>query len=343
MTFDEQMMQRCLQLAALGKGNVAPNPMVGAVIVHEGKIIGEGYHEQFGGPHAEVNAVKSVQNEVLFEESTIYVTLEPCSHFGKTPPCANLLVEKNFKRVVIGTLDSHAKVYKKGVKLLEDHGIDVTVGVCENECYELNRPFFTFHEKKRPYVILKWAQTKNCLIDSSEGKQGEVSWISVPETQVKVHRWRHEFQSILVGKNTVLNDDPSLTVRAIKGTNPVRILLDSKNEIPPSAKIKNDEAETIVFNLQQEGKEGSVQYVRLSDLSPQLILESLHKLNIQSVLIEGGRSVLQSFIDTKLWDEARIIEGQHTFEAGTAAPAIRGEKIKEEWFFGDHISYLRPL
>ena len=343
MNFDEQMMHRCLQLANLGKGNVAPNPMVGAVIVHEGKIIGEGYHEHFGGPHAEVNAVNSVENEEILKESTIYVTLEPCSHYGKTPPCADLIVAKKFKRAVIGTLDSHAKVYKKGVKRLEDNGIRVTVGVCEKECLELNQPFFTFHEKRRPFVLLKWAQTQNGLLDNSEGKQGEVSWISAPETQVKVHQWRVEFQSILVGKNTVINDNPSLSVRAVNGTNPIRIVLDGNNEISSSANVKDGEIETIVFNTQKDGEENGVRYVQLDQLSPQYILESLYKRQVQSILIEGGGSVLQSFIDAKLWDEARVITGKSSFASGISAPTIQGQKIKEERFFGDHISYLRPL
>lgn len=341
MTFDEQMMHRCLQLAALGKGNVAPNPMVGAVIVHEGKIIGEGYHQQFGEPHAEVNAVNSVERAEILSESTIYVSLEPCSHFGKTPPCADLLVEKDFKRVVVGTLDAHAKVYKKGIKRLKDHGIDVTVGVCEKECLELNHAFFTFHEKKRPYILLKWAQTKNGLIDNSEGKEGQITWISAPETQVKVHQWRSEFQSILVGKNTVLNDNPSLTIRAVEGKNPIRIVLDSRNEIPPNASVMNSEAETIIFNLQKDSKGDQINFVKLPELSPELILESLYEQQIQSVLIEGGKSVLQSFINSNYWDEARIITGNSSFESGTSAPKINGQKIKEEVFFGDHISYIR--
>lgn len=343
MTFDEQMMYRCLQLAALGRGNVAPNPMVGAVIVHEGKIIGEGFHQQFGGPHAEVNAVNAVQQTELLPESTIYVTLEPCSHFGKTPPCADLLVQKNFKRVVVGTLDAHARVYKKGIKRLEDHGIDVTVGVCQKECQELNRAFFTFHEKKRPFVLLKWAQTKNGLLDNSNGKQGEITWISVPETQVKVHQWRNEFQSIMVGKNTVLNDDPSLTIRAVEGKNPIRVVLDSRNEVPATSSVLSSAAETIVFNLEKDSIQDSLHYVKLSELSPKLILESLFERQIQSVLIEGGKKVLQSFIDADFWDEARIITGNSSFESGTRAPQINGQKIKEEVFFGDHISYIRPL
>jgi diaminohydroxyphosphoribosylaminopyrimidine deaminase / 5-amino-6-(5-phosphoribosylamino)uracil reductase len=279
----------------------------------------------------------------LLSESTIYVSLEPCSHFGKTPPCADLLVEKNFKRVVVGTLDTHAKVYKKGIKRLEDHGIETTVGVCEIECHELNAPFFTFHEKKRPYVILKWAETKNGLLDNSDGKKGEVSWISAPETQVKVHQWRTEFQSILVGKNTVLNDNPSLTVRALEGKNPIRIVLDSRNEIPSSSNILNPESATIIFNLEKESTENHLHYVKLDQLSPQEILDTLFDQHIQSVMVEGGKSVLQSFIDADLWDEARIITGQTTFETGTIAPKINGEKFHEEVFFGDRIRYLRPL
>ena len=343
MTFDEQMMLRGLQLAALGKGNVAPNPMVGAVIVHDGKIIGEGYHQQYGGPHAEVNAVNSVQQPELLPESTIYVTLEPCSHYGKTPPCANLLVEKKFKRVVVGTLDAHAKVYKKGIKRLEDQNIEVRVGVCQKECQELNRAFFTFHEKNRPYILLKWAQTKNGFIDNSEGETGEISWISAPETQVKVHQWRSEFQSIMVGKNTVLNDDPSLTVRAVNGKNPIRIVLDSKKEIPETAQLFNAEAETIVFNLEEESAFKNRHYVKVQKLNPSTILQVLFERDIQSVLVEGGKQVLQSFIDANLWDEARIITGKSSFESGTRAPEISGQKIKEEVFFGDHISYIRPL
>ncbi len=343
MTFDEQMMHRCLQLAVLGRGNVAPNPMVGAVIVHEGKIIGEGYHERFGEAHAEVNAVNSVKNPALLSESTIYVSLEPCAHFGKTPPCANLLVEKKFKRAVVGTLDAHAKVYKKGIQCLEDAGIDLTVGVCEAECQELNEAFFTFYEKKRPFVLLKWAQTANGLIDNSAGENGEVNWISSPETQVKVHQWRSEFQAILVGKNTILSDNPTLTVRSVEGVNPVRIVLDSRNELPICSKIFNTEAETIIFNLETEKQEKHVHFVQLATLEPRQILHKLYELDIQSVLIEGGRRVLQSFIDADLWDEARIITGKNEFESGTQAPTIKGEKFKDQAIFGDHIAYLHPL
>ena len=343
MTFDEQMMLRCLELAAMGMGNVAPNPMVGAVIVHNGKIIGEGYHEKFGGPHAEVNAINAIDNQEILSECTIYVSLEPCSHFGKTPPCADLLVAKKFKRVVVGTIDPHAKVFKKGIQRLEDNGLDVNVGVCEKSCLELNRTFFTFHEKKRPYIILKWAQTKNGLIDNAEGKTGEVSWISSPETQVKVHKWRSEVQSILIGKNTAINDNPTLTVRAVVGKNPTRILLDSHLRVQDDANIFDQQTETIVFNIKEESTENKIRRVKVSNMKPQTILDVLVNDDIQTVMIEGGRSILQAFIDAKLWDEARIIIGATTFESGTKAPEMNGQMIKEELHFGDHITYLRPL
>lgn len=333
-------MRRCLQLAALGKGNVAPNPLVGAVIVHDGKIIGEGYHEEFGQAHAEVNAVASVKDEALLSESTIYVSLEPCAHFGKTPPCADLLVAKQFKRVVVGTLDLNAHVFQKGIKRLEDAGIEVTIGVCEKECQELNRPFFTFQVQKRPYVLLKWAQTKNEFIDNSSGENGEVSWISAPETQVLVHQWRSEHQAILVGKNTVLNDNPSLTVRAVQGKNPIRILLDSHNEVAFDAAIKDAQAETIVLNLERSESVKNVHYVQLNDLSPASILAELFSRGIQSVLIEGGAQTLQSFIDAELWDEARIITGKNEFQSGTKAPHLEGEKKSQTVIYGDEITYI---
>ncbi len=333
-------MRRCLQLAALGKGQVAPNPMVGAVIVLNGKIIGEGYHERFGEAHAEVNAVASVEDQSLLNESTIYVSLEPCAHYGKTPPCADLLVSKKFKRVVVGTLDVNAQVFKKGIKRLEDAGIEVTVGVCEKECQELNRPFFTFHAKKRPYVLLKWAQTKNGFLDNASGEKGEVSWISAPETQVLVHQWRSEHQAILVGKNTVLNDNPSLTIRSIKGNNPVRVLLDSHNEIATDAAIKDNQAETIVLNVERSETLNNIRYVKLDTMTPESILAVLYELNIQSILIEGGAQTLQSFIDANLWDEARVITGRNEFLSGTKSPRIEGEKKTQTVIYGDEITYI---
>ncbi|MDX2360010.1 MAG: bifunctional diaminohydroxyphosphoribosylaminopyrimidine deaminase/5-amino-6-(5-phosphoribosylamino)uracil reductase RibD [Crocinitomicaceae bacterium] len=341
MSLDEQFMSRCIQLAKLGRGNVAPNPMVGAVIAHEGKIIGEGYHQRFGEAHAEVNAVKSVKDLDLLSESTIYVSLEPCAHHGKTPPCADLLVEKKFKRVVIGCRDAHSKVDGKGIQRMLDANIEVTIGVLEDECRKLNAHFFTFHQKKRPYVLLKWAETSNGLIDQNgvagSSPRRTVTWISVPEVQTLVHKWRAEYQAILVGRKTVENDNPSLTVRAVKGNNPTRIVLDSKNVLSKDSAVFNDEAETIVLNTERDTKEGHINYVQIEDISPATILSALYEKNIQSVLIEGGRKTLQSFIDVGLWDEAKVIIGQQTFDNGTKAPELNKQPQTSEEFFGDLI------
>lgn len=324
MFSDEQFMQRAIQLALLGGVSVAPNPMVGAVIVHNNRIIGEGYHRQFGSAHAEVNAVNSVSDPSLLSESTIYVTLEPCAHFGKTPPCANLLVQKQFKRVVIGTVDPFAKVAGQGIKILQEAGIDYTVGVLQSECQKVNKRFFTFHQQKRPYVILKWAQTPDGFIDAdrNNNETGEIRWISSPDTQTLVHQWRAEEQAILVGWLTVLNDNPSLTVRAVSGKNPVRIIVDSKLQAPKTATVFTDGLPTIVFNTLREGQEGSVQYVQLSDCSVENQLKALYELNIISVFIEGGKMTLQHYIDSGNWDEARVIVGTNRFGSGTEAPVI---------------------
>lgn len=335
-------IQRCIQLAKMGKGNVAPNPMVGAVIVHDGKIIGEGYHEKYGEAHAEVNAVNSVEDKSLLKESTIYVSLEPCAHFGKTPPCAELLVKHQFKKVVIGCSDSHDRVAGKGVQILKSAGIEVELGVLENECRALNKAFFTFHEQKRPFVLLKWAQTPNGFIDNSEGKDGEVSWISTPETQSLVHQWRSESQAILVGKNTVLADNPSLTVRKVTGRNPIRILLDKNLEVPIDKSIFNDESRTIILNASKTETIGTNEYIQINDFSIQSILSHLHSLNIQSVLVEGGAKTLQSFIDAKLWDETKIIIGKNEFESGTKAPKLTVLPTEEVDFFGDRILSFNP-
>ena len=266
MTIDEQFMSRCIQLAKLGKGNVAPNPMVGAVIVHEGKIIGEGYHQKYAEAHAEVNAVNSVEDKSLLPFSTIYVSLEPCSHHGKTPPCADLLVAKQFKRVVIGTLDANSQVDGKGIKRLKEAGIAVSIGILEAECQDLNKHFFTAHRKKRPYVLLKWAQSPNGYIDAGGNKSSndsrKITWISTPEFQSLSHQWRNEYQSILIGRKTVESDNPSLTVRAVEGTNPIRIVLDSHLKIQGSYHIFNDEAKTYLFNLKQETNKKGISATR---------------------------------------------------------------------------------
>lgn len=344
MFSDEQFMQRAIQLALLGGVSVAPNPMVGAVIVHNNRIIGEGYHQLFGSAHAEVNAVNSVEDQSLLSESTIYVSLEPCAHFGKTPPCANLLVQKQFKRVVIGTVDPFAKVAGQGIRILQEAGIECTVGVLEKDCQEVNKRFFTFHQRQRPYVILKWAQTADGFIDAdrNNNETGEIRWISAPETQTLVHQWRAEEQAILVGWKTVLNDNPSLTVRAVSGKNPIRVIIDSTLQDPATATVFTDGLPTIVLNTLREGQEGAVQYVQLSDCSVENQLKALYQLNITSVFIEGGRFTLQQYIDSGNWDEARVIVGTSQFGSGTKAPVIGQIPTKTTTFATDTIHTFSP-
>lgn len=340
MLQDEHYMARCIQLAKLGMGNVAPNPMVGAVIVHEQKIIGEGYHKKYGEAHAEVNAIQAVIDQSLLSQSTIYVSLEPCSHHGKTPPCADLLVEKKFKRVVIGCRDANSNVDGKGIQRLRNAGIESTVGILEDECRNVNKRFFTWHEKKRPFVILKWAQTKNGLIDSGI-QNDKVNWVSVPEVQTIVHTWRSQNQAILVGRKTIENDNPTLTVRVVKGTNPIRVILDSNLQLPQHRKIFNEDAETIIINKQISKSTNNVHFIKIDEMNVNTILDALYNFGIQSVLIEGGRATLQSFIDSKIWDEARVIFGQKTFRQGTKAPTIDRAPSSVEQFFGDTIvTYL---
>lgn len=344
MKTDEHFMKRCLELAFLGFSDALPNPMVGAVIVHEGKIIGEGYHKAYGEAHAEVNAINSVTHTSDLSQSTIYVSLEPCAHFGKTPPCADLIVKHQFKKVVIACLDTFSEVSGKGIERLEAAGIEVVVGVCEQEARTLNKRFFTFHEQKRPYIILKWAQTKDGFIDQlrSSNEKG-INWITHPETNQLVHKWRSEEQGILVGKTTVLNDNPSLTVRAWKGNHPVRIVLDSNLEIPTNSAVLNNEAPTIVINTQLTKEEVSTQWIKVDSMDPSTILEVLYQHSIQSILIEGGQKTLQSFIDFGMWDEARILVGNTYFHEGIKAPTLNGKVIHSFQYGNDTITLYSPL
>lgn len=348
MIADEKYMHRCLEIAKMGKGQVAPNPLVGAVIVLNDTIIGEGYHRNYGEAHAEVNAVNSVQDQSKLSEATIYVSLEPCAHFGKTPPCADLLVHHHFKRVVIGCTDTFDQVSGKGVEKLQNAGIEVEIGVLERECRELNKHFFTFHEKKRPFVFLKWAQTTNGFIDNVGGlpvRQQEespkgVTWISVPEMKTRVHQWRSEHAGILVGRKTVESDNPSLTVREVAGKNPIRIVIDSNAKLNGDLAVFNSEAETLVINSVKSERNGTVEYLKLETINPENILKALYEKGIQSVFIEGGAHTLQSFIDAGLWDEACKITGQTSFESGTKAPQIEGD-FTTELFFGDTLKFYR--
>ncbi len=326
MSTDELYMLRCLQLASIGLGNTYSNPMVGSVIVHHGRIIGEGFHHKAGEPHAEVNAVNSVKDKSLLKESTLYVNLEPCAHYGKTPPCSLLIIDHQIPKVVIGCIDSFSEVAGKGIKMMADKGIEVTVGVLEKESLDLNRRFFTFHNKKRPYVILKWAQTQDGFIDIERNADnyGSPTWITDGHCRQLVHKWRTEEQAILVGTQTAIKDNPSLTVRNWSGKNPVRILIDQNLRVPQSYNLFNTEAQTIIFNRNKDEKQGHIKYCSLNfdeDIIPQ-ILQKLHQFGLQSIIIEGGQQVLQSFINAHLWDEARVFVGNRWFKNGIKAPHL---------------------
>ena len=342
MEMDLIYMQRCIELAQLGIRDVYPNPMVGAVIVHEGKIIGESYHQNYGEAHAEVNAVNSVLDKSILKEATIYVSLEPCAHHGKTPPCADLLVKHQFKKVVIGCKDTFSEVAGKGIKRLEENGIQVVIGVLENECRALNKRFFTFHENKRPYVMLKWAETQDGFIDKirTDNTQ-EINWITQPETKTLVHQWRSEEHAILIGSTTALNDNPALTVRNVKGKNPIRILIDRTLKVNSNASIFNSESKTIILNELKNEEVGNLKYIQLSNFSVKSILDTLYKENIQSVIIEGGAKTIQHFIDEDLWDEARVLVGKTKFNEGIKAPELTIRPKNHTLFYGDTVYHYQ--
>lgn len=340
MTEDEKYMRRAIQLAKCGEAGTAPNPMVGAVIVREGRIVGEGYHRKYGGPHAEVNAVRSVripgghtilcdgQDNVscevtqYFAQCTMYVTLEPCSHWGKTPPCCNMIVAHGFKRVVVGTQDPNAKVNGEGIRRMREAGIDVRVGVLEEECRAINTCFNTSHGMLRPRITLKWAQ----MADGTMGVKAEAGQrlrISTPFTEMLVHRLRSRCQAIMVGTNTAIQDNPSLTTRLWKGASPLRVTIDRKGRLDNSAKVLSDGLDTVVYHNEI-----------LSE-----ILFDLHKRGVQHLLVEGGSKLLQSFIDSNMWDDARVEicrrntgETRHlTQEQKVVAPVLRNAEVCEEY------------
>ena len=317
-------MSRCLELAAQGLGSVSPNPMVGAVLVHHDRIIGEGYHEQYGRAHAEVNCINNVkeQDKPLIKESTLYVSLEPCAHHGKTPPCTDLITASDIRDVVIGSSDPNPLVAGRGISKLRDAGIKVTEHILEQECDFLNRRFITFHTHHRPYIILKWAQSADGFF-APEGHQQH--WLSNDYSRKLVHRWRTEEDAILVGTNTALIDDPQLTARLWEGRNPVRILIDMDLRVHAGSRIFDDEAMTIVYNELKEGLENGTIYVRVTreGLLHQ-ITSDLYDRRIQSIIIEGGAYTLSQFIATGLWDEARIFTSPTLLHTGIPAPDIAG-------------------
>lgn len=308
MDVDEMYMRRCLQLAKCGVMGAPPNPMVGAVIVCEGRIIGEGYHRRCGGPHAEVNAVRSVRHPELLPKSTIYVSLEPCAHYGKTPPCADLIIEKRIPRVVVGCQDPFAKVNGLGLKKLRDAGIEVKVGVLEQECLALNKKFVTFHQQHRPWVTLKWAQSNDGYIDALRSAEDAPVTFSTPYTLTLVHRMRAMHQAIMVGTHTALMDNPTLTTRLWEGANPLRLTIDRHGILPETLHLRDGQVPTHIY----------------SDGDLSAILQDLHQRNVQSLMVEGGAQLLQSFIDAGLWDEARVETAPFDLKSGIQAPRLKG-------------------
>ncbi|MDO3695099.1 bifunctional diaminohydroxyphosphoribosylaminopyrimidine deaminase/5-amino-6-(5-phosphoribosylamino)uracil reductase RibD [Wenyingzhuangia sp. chi5] len=327
LSIHETFMQRAVSLAKKGTRLAYPNPCVGAVIVCDGKIIGEGYTSAYGGPHAEVNAINSVQDESLLGKSTLYVTLEPCAHYGKTPPCANLIEAKNIPKIYIGCIDTFAAVSGKGIEILLKAGREVHVGVLEDECIDLHKRFFTYHNKKRPYIVLKWAETQDGFIDKerevSSVDEAKPTWISNELSKQKVHQIRATEHAIMVGTNTALKDNPTLTTRLFGGVSPIRILIDKNLRVPNEYHLYNGEIKTIVFT-EQETNSNLVQFKKI-DFSKNIlsqIMEVLYQEKIQSVLVEGGKQLLNSFIEQNLWDEAFVFVGNDKFEKGVEAPVL---------------------
>jgi diaminohydroxyphosphoribosylaminopyrimidine deaminase/5-amino-6-(5-phosphoribosylamino)uracil reductase len=338
---DQSYMHRCIELALSGAGNVAPNPMVGAVLVHKERIIGEGYHRQYGQSHAEVNCINSVREEdqKLISSATLYVSLEPCAHFGKTPPCSDLIIQKQIPKVVIGCRDPFTEVDGKGIDKLQKAGIEVILGILEQECRELNKRFFCFVTKKRPYIILKWAQTANGKMAADSNER---LLITNEYTNRLVHQWRSEETGILVGTNTALLDDPSLTNRLWNGKSPVRLVLDLSLRLPSSLKIFDQQEKTVVFNTVKQEENTNILY-HIIDKEKNLAQEiaaACYQLNLQSILIEGGAKLLQSFIDADLWDEARVITNEELqITGGLHAPLLNHPIIKKEKINSDTIHY----
>ncbi len=328
MKINEKYIQRCIKLAKNGFPLAMPNPSVGAVIVYNDIIIGEGFTSAYGGSHAEVNAIHAVKDKSLLKKATLYVSLEPCSHYGKTPPCCDLIIENQIPNVVIGTLDTNKKVAGTGLKKLIEAGKNVTVGVLENECRDINKRFFTFYEKKRPYIILKWAETQNGFIAPLIKDKKEPVWITNQYSRQLVHKWRSEEQAILIGTQTAIDDNPTLNVRDWKGKNPIRIVLDQNNRISKESHIFDKQSETIVITNSE---------IDYSKNIAHQIASFLYENNIQSVIIEGGRQTLKTFIDENIWDEARVFKGSVFFENGIKAPILNSKQKEKKFILNDEL------
>lgn len=344
MNNHEDYIARCIELAKNGFGTTYPNPIVGSVIVYNGEIIGEGWHQKAGEPHAEVNAIRSVKDPSLLDKATIYVSLEPCSHFGKTPPCCDLIIKNKIPNVVIGTVDSNIKVAGNGIKRLQEAGSNVIVGILEKDCYELNQRFFTFHEKKRPYIILKWAETQDGFIAPLQKEEQKPVWITNLNSRQLVHKWRTEEQAILVGTQTVIDDNPQLNARDWEGNNPIRVVIDQNHRIPKTAHVFDNQTKTIVFSNKKSTPSLENTILEVIDFQQNIVQQIVDKLfqhQIQSVIIEGGAQTLQTFIDANLWDEARVFIGNCTFEKGVKAPVLNTSPLKKEKIGTDELLIIR--
>lgn len=341
--FDKKMMQRCLQLAKNGKGHVAPNPMVGCVITYENKIIGEGYHRKYGEAHAEVNAINSVKDQALLEKATLYVNLEPCAHYGKTPPCSDLIIAKKIPGIIIGNVDPYAKVAGKGIEKLQNANRKVKYGLLADEGWFLNRRFFTFHTRKRPWIILKWAESEDGFLDAIRhiSNKSLPKWLTNEQSKHLVHKWRTEEQAILVGQRTAILDNPHLNVREWYGENPLRVLIDPDLSVVSPNNLLDTEQETLIFNHKKSEHTGTNEYIQTNaqeSMIPQ-ILEELYNRDIQSIIIEGGAFVLNAFIKEGLWDEARRFIGPIFLENGVAAPLIIGKPKHSEMIENTKLHY----
>lgn len=331
MQLQDIYMRRAIELAELGAGMVSPNPLVGAVIVHNEKVIGEGYHQKYGQAHAEVNAITMVSDRFddaadLLQDATMYVTLEPCAHFGKTPPCADLIIKHRIPRVVIGSPDPFSQVSGKGIQRLKDAGVTVTENFMRTECDHMNRRFLTRINRQRPYIILKWAQSDDGFMAPDNALP---YWISTQESNILNHRWRTEEDAILIGKTTAMRDDPQLTVRHWTGRNPVRIVIDKDLKLPPNLRIFNDDQTCIIFNSHKTDIKGNLKYLWLEDFDnylPQMIAYQLYLMDIQSFIVEGGAQTLKLFTKAGLWDEARILISPERWHSGLPAPLVTGSK-----------------
>jgi diaminohydroxyphosphoribosylaminopyrimidine deaminase/5-amino-6-(5-phosphoribosylamino)uracil reductase len=332
----EQYMRRCIELARSGFGATSPNPLVGAVIVHNDKIIGEGYHQKFGGAHAEVNAINAVADKSLLCDSTLYVNLEPCAHFGKTPPCANLIIQQQIPRVVLANEDPNPAVKGKGIEKLKNAGIEVTTDVLKAEGEELNKRFFSYHRKSRPFIILKWAQTEDGYIDviRSHTQPQKPTWITTEEARMLVHKWRSEEQAIMVGTNTAFLDNPKLNVREWTGKSPIRIVIDRTLRLPQNLNLFDGSIPTIIFTQQEVEEQDmpNVEYITIpfDEYLPEHILGGLYRKHVQSLIIEGGTKLINTFRMANLWDEARVFTGQKYFIAGIEAPRLETSPLETE-------------